>query len=56
MVALVAGLILIALVAVAVTLVDAAGAAYWRIVAAQRRLSWEEHNAASVGENQRPRR
>ena len=56
MVALAAGLILIALLAVVVTLVDAARSAYWRCVAVQRRLVWEERNAAVSDryEGQRP--
>ena len=56
MVALAAGLILIALLAVVVTLVDAARSAYWRGVAVQRRLGWEERNAAVSDryEGQRP--
>ena len=56
MVALAAGLILIALLAVVVTLVDAARSAYWRGVAVQRRLVWEERNTAASDryEGQRP--
>ena len=56
MVALAAGLILIAVLSVAVTLVDAARSAYWRGVAVQRRLVWEERNAAAHDryEGQRP--
>jgi hypothetical protein len=56
MVALAAGLILIALLAVLVTLVDAARSAYWRGVAVQRRLLWEERNAVASGRygSQRP--
>jgi hypothetical protein len=46
MVALAAGLILIALIAVVVTLVDAARSAHWRSVAVRRRLSWERRNLA----------
>ena len=41
-----AGLILIVLIAVVVTLVDAARSAYWRAVAVHRRLLWEGWNAA----------
>lgn len=46
MVALAAGLILIVLIAIVVTLVDAARSAYWRAVAMHRRLLWEQRNAA----------
>ena len=56
MVALAAGLILIVLIAVVVTLVDAARSAYWRTVAVRRRLLWEQRNAAASDEyvGQRP--
>ena len=46
MVALAAGFILIILIAVVVTLVDAARSAHWRTVAVRRRLSWERRNVA----------
>jgi hypothetical protein len=46
MVALAAGFILIVLIAVVVTLVDAARSAHWRTVAVRRRLSWERRNVA----------
>ena len=55
MVALAAGLILIALLAVVVTLVDAARSTYWRGVAVQRRLVWEERNATARDRYQRQR-
>ena len=44
MIALAAALALIALLAVVVTIVDAVRAPYWREVAAQRRLAWDERN------------
>jgi hypothetical protein len=46
MVALATGFILIILIAVVVTLVDAARSAHWRTVAVRRRLSWERRNVA----------
>jgi hypothetical protein len=49
-------LILIVLIAVTVTLVDAARSAYWRAVAVQRRLLWEEQNAAPGNGYERLRR
>ena len=56
MVALAAGLILIVLLAVVVTLVDAVRSPYWRTVAVQRRLVWEERITAASEryEGQRP--
>ena len=47
MVAVATVFVLIALLTVGVTLVDAARSTYWRAVAVQRRLLWEERNAAS---------
>ena len=45
MVVLAAGSILITLLALVVTLVDAARSAYWHGVAVERRLLWEQRNA-----------
>jgi hypothetical protein len=44
-IAIAAALALIALLAVVVTIVDAVRAPYWRDVADQRRLAWDERNA-----------
>jgi len=46
MVVLAAGFMVIILIAVVVTLVDAARSAHWRTVAVRRRLSWERRNVA----------
>jgi hypothetical protein len=46
MVAVATVFVLIALLAVGVTLVDAARSTYWRAVAVQRRLLWEERTTA----------
>ena len=46
MVAVATVFILIALLTVGVTLVDAARSTYWRAVAVQRRLLWEERTTA----------
>ena len=56
MVPLAAGFVLIVLIAVVVTLVDAARTTHWRAVAVRRRLSWERRNLASSNghEGRRP--
>jgi hypothetical protein len=47
-------LILIVLLPIVITLVDAARTEYWRSVAVQRRMSWEERNAAAVDGSRGP--
>ena len=47
MVALATVLVLIALLTLGVTLVDAARSAHWRAIAVQRRVLWEERNTDS---------
>jgi hypothetical protein len=51
-VAIATGLILIVLLPVVIALVDAARTEHWRSVAVQRRMSWEERNAAAVDRSQ----
>jgi hypothetical protein len=53
-VAIATGLILIVLLPIVITLVDAARTKHWRSVAVQRRMSWEERNAAAVDGSQGP--
>jgi hypothetical protein len=53
-VAIATGLILIVLLPIVITLVDAARTEYWRSVAVQRRMSWEERNAAAVDGSRGP--
>jgi hypothetical protein len=53
-VAIATGLILIVLLPVVIALVDAARTEHWRSVAVQRRMSWEERNAAAVDRSQGP--
>jgi len=47
MVALATVLVLIALLTLGVTLIDAARSAHWRAIAVQRRMLWEERNTDS---------
>ena len=42
---LIAALVLLTLIAVSVTVVDAVRAAHWRVVAGERRRSWDERAA-----------
>jgi hypothetical protein len=51
-VAIATGLILIVLLPVVIALVEAARTEHWRAVAVQRRMSWEQRNAAAVDGSQ----
>ena len=49
-----AALVLLALIAASVTIVDAVRAPHWRVVAVERRRSWRERTAHDAGQDIRP--